>query len=80
MRVGLAGHVARMGATKQKLIKNVMSLCLTKLMLEKLKGRDHSKDLSVDGKIILEWNLGKCGGKVRIELIWLRMGTSNGLL
>jgi hypothetical protein len=26
--------------------------------LENLKGRDHSEDLGVDGKIILEWILG----------------------
>jgi hypothetical protein len=29
-----------------------------------LKGRDHSEDLSVPGKIILEWILGKSDGKV----------------
>jgi hypothetical protein len=27
--------------------------------LEKLKGRDHLEELGVDGKIILEWTLGK---------------------
>jgi len=27
--------------------------------LENLKGRDHSKDLGIDGKIILDWILGK---------------------
>jgi hypothetical protein len=32
--------------------------------LENLKGRDHSEDLGVDGKIILEWILGKWVGKV----------------
>jgi hypothetical protein len=26
-----------------------------------VKGRDHSKDLDVDGRIILEWILGKMG-------------------
>jgi hypothetical protein len=26
---------------------------------EKLKGRGHSEDLDIHGKIILEWNLGK---------------------
>jgi hypothetical protein len=30
---------------------------------EHLKGMDHSEDLGVDGKIILEWILEKCGGK-----------------
>jgi hypothetical protein len=27
--------------------------------LENLKGRDHSEDLGVDGKIVLEWFVGK---------------------
>jgi hypothetical protein len=30
-----------------------------KLMVGNLKGRDHSEDLGVVGKIILEWILGK---------------------
>jgi hypothetical protein len=29
--------------------------------LENLKGRDHLKDLDVDGKIILEDRVGRCG-------------------
>jgi hypothetical protein len=33
----------------------------TKLWLEILKGRDHSEDLSVDGRIILKWILGEIG-------------------
>jgi hypothetical protein len=28
------------------------------MLVENLKGRDHSEDLRVDGKIILEWILG----------------------
>jgi hypothetical protein len=32
------------------------------IWLEGLKGRDHSEDLGVDGRIILEWILGKYGG------------------
>jgi hypothetical protein len=31
----------------------------TKYWLENLKGRDHSEDLGVDERIILEWILGK---------------------
>jgi hypothetical protein len=31
----------------------------TKFWLENLKGRDHLEDKGVDGKIILEWILGK---------------------
>jgi len=36
----------------------------TKFWPGNLKGRDHLEDLGVDGKIILEWILGKQGGKV----------------
>jgi hypothetical protein len=43
------GHVARMGD-----IRNIY-----KIWLENMKGRDHLEDLNEDGKIILEWNLGK---------------------
>jgi len=32
--------------------------------LERLKVRDHSEDLGVDGKIILHWILGKQCGNV----------------
>jgi hypothetical protein len=35
-----------------------------KFWSENLKGRDHSEDLGVDEKIILEWILGKEGTKV----------------
>jgi hypothetical protein len=31
----------------------------TKFLLESLKGRDKSENLSVDGKVILKWILGK---------------------
>jgi hypothetical protein len=46
--------------------------------LENLKGRDHSEDLSVDGKTIQELILRKQGGKVWNRCIWLRIGTSGG--
>jgi len=32
---------------------------LTIFWLKGLKGRDHSKDLGIDRKIILEWIIGK---------------------
>jgi hypothetical protein len=32
-----------------------------KILIENLKGREHSEDLGVDGKIILEWILGEMG-------------------
>jgi hypothetical protein len=36
----------------------------TKLWSENLNVRDHREDVGVDGRIILEWILGKQGGKV----------------
>jgi hypothetical protein len=44
--------------------------------LKILRGRDHSEDLEVDVKIILELIL----GKVWTGFIWLRTGSSGGLL
>jgi len=35
-----------------------------KISVENLKGRNHSEDLGVDWRIILEWILGKLGGKM----------------
>jgi hypothetical protein len=43
---------------------------------EILKVRDHSEDIDVDGRIILEWILVKYGGKVWTGCVWLRIGTS----
>jgi hypothetical protein len=48
--------------------------------LENLNGRDHLKDLSLDGKVILEWILRKDCGKMCTGFIWFRIGTSGGLL
>jgi hypothetical protein len=47
--------------------------------LKKLKGRDHSEDLGVDGRIILEWILEKQGEQLS-GCSWLRTGTNGGLL
>jgi hypothetical protein len=38
-----------------------------------MKGRDHSEDLGVDGRIILKCILGS-------RVMWLRIGSSGGLL
>jgi len=48
--------------------------------MENLKGRDHSENLDVGGRIILEWILGKYGGRVWTGCIWFRIGISGGLL
>jgi len=50
----------------------------TVFWMENLKGRDHLKDLAVDNGIILEWILGKVGGRVWTGCILLRTGTSGG--
>jgi hypothetical protein len=45
-----------------------------------VKGRDHSENLVKDGRIILEWFLGKLSRKLGTGFIWLRLRTSGGLL
>jgi hypothetical protein len=49
------------------------------ILVGNLKGREHSEDLGIDGRIILEWILRKLGGKVWTRCIWLWVGTSGGL-
>jgi hypothetical protein len=51
-----------------------------RIMIGKPGSRDNSKDIGIDGSIILEWKLGKYGGKVWTGSIWLRMSTRGGLL
>jgi hypothetical protein len=51
----------------------------TECSLASLKERDLSKDLGVDGGIILTWIFGKQGVRVRTGFIWLRIGTCGGL-
>jgi hypothetical protein len=48
--------------------------------LENLKERDLLEDLGIDGRIILNWILGKQGKRVWTGFIWLRTGTSDGFL
>jgi hypothetical protein len=52
----------------------------TKVWSENLEGRDHLQDLDINGKIMLEWILGKYGGKVWIGVMWLRIVTGGWLL
>jgi hypothetical protein len=51
-----------------------------RILVENLKGRGHSEDLDIDGRIILEWSLGKYGGTVWTGRIWLRIGASGRFL
>jgi hypothetical protein len=48
--------------------------------LGNLREGNHSEDLGVDGKIILNWILEKWDGKAWIGYIWLRTVTGGGLL
>jgi hypothetical protein len=52
----------------------------TKFWPENLTGGRLSEDLGVVGKIIFEMILEKQGRKVWTGVIWLRIGTSSGLL
>jgi hypothetical protein len=69
-RMRWTGHVAHMGEMRNA----------SKIWSTNLTGRDHSEDLGIDGKKILEWILGKYGGKVWTGCTWLRIGTRGGLL
>jgi len=40
----------------------------------------HFQDLDTDGRIILKWTLRNWNEKARTGLVWLRIGTSGGLL
>jgi hypothetical protein len=52
----------------------------SKLWSENFEERDGSEDSGGDERIILEWILGKQGGKVWTGCIWLSIGTSGGIL
>jgi hypothetical protein len=52
----------------------------TNFWLPSLKGRDNSEDLGADERIILKWILRKFVWRVCIGFVWLRIGTSGGLL
>jgi hypothetical protein len=69
-RVRLPVHEARDGGMRNAY----------EFLSENLKGIDHLEDLGVDDKIISEWILGKCGGRVLTAFIWLTTETNSGLL
>jgi hypothetical protein len=52
----------------------------SKFWFENVKGSDHTGDLDVEGRIILKWILKIQGVRVWAVFVWLRIGTSDGLL
>jgi hypothetical protein len=68
-RLKWEGHVERMRDMRNK-----------KNCFKNLNGIDHSEDLGVDGRIILEMIVGKWGGKLWTGFIRFGIGTNGGLL
>jgi hypothetical protein len=69
-RMRWAGHVTRMGEKRNAYRR----------LVGKPKVRDHWEDLDVGGWTIIKWILERYDWMVWIGLIWLRIGTSGGLL
>jgi len=51
-----------------------------KVLVRKPEERDHLEDVGVDGRIILKSILKKSFARSWIGLVWLRIGTSGGLM
>jgi hypothetical protein len=66
----MGGYVPRTGEMRNRY----------KILVESLKGRDHSEDLGVNGRIISKWILGNPGKRIWTGFIWLGIGTGVGLV
>jgi hypothetical protein len=51
-----------------------------KILVGKHEGKRPLRRLSIDGRIVLKWILGKQGWKLWIGFIWHKTGTSGSLL
>jgi hypothetical protein len=65
---------------KKKMSGACRTMAYTRFWWGNLRERDRKKDPSVDGRIILRWIFMKWDEDVWTGLIWLRMGTGDGLL
>jgi len=52
----------------------------TEFRSENLKGRDHVENPGADENVTGKWIVRKQTGKLQTGFIWLRIGTSGGLL
>jgi len=52
----------------------------TEFLLENMKGRDRLEVLDIDGRLILELILKKCGKKMQSGCVWPRIGSGGGFL
>jgi len=69
-RMGWAGHVARLGETRD----------IYGVLVEKPEGKNHLGDQGIDRRIILRWICRKWNVGVWTGLSWLRIGTDGGHL
>jgi len=69
-RMRLEGHVAHMGVRKS----------VYGVLWRNLRERDRFQGLGVGRIIILKWIFRKCDVRAWTGLIWLRIGTGDGLL
>jgi hypothetical protein len=69
-RMRCTGYVARMGEKRNAY----------RILVGKPEGKNHWEDQDVGGWTISKWILERDDEMVWIELIWLRIGTSGGLL
>ena len=69
-RMRWAGHVARMGERRR----------ICRVLVGKPEGKNHLKDLGVDGRIILKLIFRKWDVGIWTASIWLRIETGGGLL